>query len=959
MTTTIYGSSIADTILSTACKMATNSGGTETSVTTTIPSTSQPYAEFRSQGGSSTAVASLPAPTGNGWVWWCGAGSIAAGNWSAIATNSSVSKGVSTTIRFYKISSSFAYTAIGTITVTQTATGKTSYTYSATAMGSVTTSSGDGIYVDRFWFDNNANAGSDNPVNYVSNSATAGVVNDMQVTFPTFTPASTQTTKDVVMRGLVSQQIQKDIALRGLISQQIAKDIAMRGNVGVPPVQKDITVRGRISQQIQKDIALRGRISQQTIKDILMRGRPADTSTKDVVLRARLAQTISKDIILRGNVGGTSRKDVVMRGNVSQTTMGRDIVMRGKISGPRIASGGFTLFANGTGTVSFASDFRATQYPDPALSLAPVLDRLGSSSISWNSVTPTGTTAGMKTSTDGINFTTATNGSAIPGLTGQSDPIIDIFDGDGTATYTNTCKSGGSVATVTQDTANKRLMLTGGSSAVYLNSSVVDDDIDLICDMDESDAGGLVWRYQDASNYYELGCYDDSSTSGFTSQLRLYKVLAGTRSLLGSASAVTWHRSTEGFSPYKRTRVTMLGSVITVYFDGQVMQTYTDASPLGAGKVGLRNDGGTSRYYQLRVQQQGDYVSGTPAGDVVTGKFIYLEQDLATTDPSVGPQVLDTTISARSPNIATGALITQLHDPTKPFATKYSDEMVSLAQASGDYWWDADQETGETLFAQRQAIPAPFCLYSTDFLNKPATQSAGGTSGVQPTNSADTYRNQQIITNTISLVTVTGEEKIANGTDTSWNLAYPLYSAPTITVGGVVKTVGQKGIDTGKDLYWQPGNNTISQDSGAAKIPSGYVFSFSYVGQYADQVIENNLAEQAARQAVEGGTGIVVDIVDGLGMLSSNAVTYAQGLLARNGNNDTVSLIATTTRPGLAQGMVVPVFLPEFGLNNRQLLIMRLTASGYQKADGTTFYEYTIMATDGPNLSNWAAALGF
>ncbi|GHO99560.1 hypothetical protein KSF_096080 [Reticulibacter mediterranei] len=564
----------------------------------------------------------------------------------------------------------------------------------------------------------------------------------------------------------------------------------------------------------------------------------------------------------------------------------------------------------------------------------------------------------MKTSLDGINFSSATNGDPIPGLDGQADPAIDLWTSDTSANYTNTSKSGGSVATVSYDTANSRITLSGGSSGLYLNNTIDADDIDVICDMDESDAGGPAWRVVDNQNYYELGCYDDSSTSGFTSQLRLYKVSAGTRSLLGSASAVIWHRNTEKFSPYKRIRVTMLSNIITVYFDGQIMQTYTDASPLGAGQIGLRNDGGTSRYYQLRAQEQGDYVSGSPAGDVVTGQFVYLEQDLATTDPSVGPQVLDTTISARSPNIATGALISQLHDPTKPFAVKYSDEMTALAEASGDYWWDADQD-GETLFAPRQAIPAPFILYSTDFLNKPATQSAGA-SGVQPTNSADTYRNQQIITNTISLVSVDDEEKVANGTDTSWNLAYPLYSAPTITVGGVAKTVGQKGVDApgSKDFYWQPGNNTISQDSGAAKIPSGYILTFSYVGQYADQVIENNLAEQAMRQAVEGGTGIVVDIVDGQGMLSTNAVTYAQGLLARNGNNDTVSLIGTTTRPGLKQGMVVPVFLPEFKLNNRQLLIVRLTASGYQKADGSTFYEYTLAATDGPNLSNWAAALG-
>jgi len=934
--TILYGSNVANGTLSTASTMSANTGGTETSATTTVTGTNV-WVEVVSRAATLASVSSIGSPSGKGWAFAPGAGQFALGNWSASVTLSASAPGTTDiTIRFYRYSSG-VYNAIGSINKTGVVGTKTTYSFTATSMPATTFGASDLLYVDLWWHD--TSGADDNPVVFESNSATAGVVNDMMVTTSTFT-AATLTTKDTTWRAPLSKSAAKDTTFRGVLAKNTAKNTAWRGNIGHTALH-DSTWRAVLSAIAAKNTAWRGSVSNVARKDTRWRGNIAHPVFKDTTFRGVLSAVGRKDTAWRGKVGHLAAHDTIYRINISSW----------------ILSGKFGVFASGTGTASF-KNFRATQYPDPALSLAPVLDRLGSSSISWNANTATGTTVGMKTSLDGINFSSGTNGGAIPGLTGQADPVIDLWTSNTSANYTNTSKSGGSVATVTYDTANSRITLSGGPGGLYLNSAIIDDDIDLIADLDESDAGGLVWRFVDSCNYYELGCYDDSSTGGFTSQLRLYKVLAGTRTLLGSASAVTWHRNTQGYSPYKRIRVTMLGSIITVYFDGTVMQTYTDASPLSAGKVGLRNDGGTSRYYQLRVQQQGDYVSGTPAGDVVTGKFVYLEQDLSTTDPSAGPQVLDTTLSARSPNVATGALIPQLHDPTKPFATKYSDEMNSLAQSSGDYWWDVDQDTGETLFAGREAQPAPFILYSTDFLNKPATQSAGGTSGVQPTNSADTYRNQQIVTNTISLVTVTGEEKIANGTDTSWNLAYPLYSAPTITVGGVAKTVGQKGIDTGKDLYWQPGNNTISQDSGAAKIPNGYVFSFSYVGQYADQVIENNLAEQAARKAVEGGTGIVVDIVDGQGMLSSNAVTYAQGLLARNGNNDTVSLVGTTTRPGLQQGMVVPVFLPEFGLNNRQLLIMKLTTSGYQKADGTTLYEYTITATDGPNLSNWASAIG-
>src|SRR6266704_6729780 len=95
-----------------------------------------------------------------------------------------------------------------------------------------------------------------------------------------------------------------------------------------------------------------------------------------------------------------------------------------RLPGPNLAiltGGQFRFGANGTGTVSYDL-FRVTHYPDPGLSLAPVLDRLASSSVLWTANTPVGTSLTVKTSLDGINFSTATNGAAITGLNGQTDP---------------------------------------------------------------------------------------------------------------------------------------------------------------------------------------------------------------------------------------------------------------------------------------------------------------------------------------------------------------------------------------------------------------------------------------------------------------------------------------------------------------------------------------------------------
>ena len=618
-----------------------------------------------------------------------------------------------------------------------------------------------------------------------------------------------------------------------------------------------------------------------------------------------------------------------------------------RLPGPNLAiltGGQFGFGANGTGTVSYDL-FRVTQYPDPGLSLAPVLDRLASSSVLWTANTPVGTSLTVKTSLDGINFSTATNGAAITGLNGQTDPTVDIFSVDSSANYTNTHKSGGSNATVTYDIANRRVTLAGGSGSLYLFTSITAGDVDILCDMDRSDAGGLVWHFVDASNYYELGCYDDSASGGFTSTLRLYKVASGTRTLLGSASTVVWHRATSGSSPYKRFRVTMLGAVITISFDGQVVQTFTDGSPLASGQVGLRNDGGTSRYYQLRIQPRGDYVSGTPAGDTITADHVYTQVTMTTTDPAQQPQLLDLTTSARSPSIAQGVLIPQLHDPTTPFSAFLNAEMDSIASASGDFTWNIDK-TGALSFMGRQASPAPFVLYAdTDFLRDPS---------VTPSSIADLYRTRQVVTNCIDITSLQTETKIADGTATSWQMAYPLYSAPAISINSTVQSVGIQGVDTGKTFYWQAGNNAIGQDSASAKIAAGTGIKFQYIGQFPKTVVADNLTEQIARALVEiGTTGIIENIVDGKGMLASNALVMANGLLSRYGNNSAVQAVATTRRSGLASGMIIPVFIPAQGLINRQLLLTQIQTSTQMQSDGTVLYEYQLTGTEGANLQNW------
>src|SRR5579859_1770382 len=168
----------------------------------------------------------------------------------------------------------------------------------------------------------------------------------------------------------------------GSATGSVNAQIVSPGYLSSTATNKDITIRAKLMQQVWKDATIRGRLSQQVWKFVTIRGNIGTATKKDITLRAKLSQQSFKDITLRGRLSQQSFKFVTIRGRTG-TTNRRDITIRAKIAGPRLLSGGFTLFANGTGTASF-DHYRCTEYPDPSLSLAPILPRVGTTLASWN-----------------------------------------------------------------------------------------------------------------------------------------------------------------------------------------------------------------------------------------------------------------------------------------------------------------------------------------------------------------------------------------------------------------------------------------------------------------------------------------------------------------------------------------------------------------------------------------------
>jgi len=964
---TVYLTNFAATTVTTSNTLIENAttGASLTNKNTNLTSGTTGWVEILSQGGTFGAgVGSEPSPSGKGWIddgTTLEGFHFASGTWTFNLGFECTTTGTFTAdvhFRAYQRSSGGTYTLIGEATASGQTIISTSYTVvsaSGSFSASATFATGDKLYIDCL-MNITTNSTTGNMRMQQSSSATTGSTSADAVT-PGYI-SSTQVDKDVVVRARIQALVDKDVRIRGRLKQLVNKDVALRGNVGLQAT-KDVVVRARIQQLINKDVGLRGRISALVVKDVGLRGRINILSTKDVRVRGIVAASGIKDVRLRGRINILVDKDIGLRGKPANTVT-KDIVIRANVTSPPLASGGFTLWANGTGTASF-DHFRVTQFPDPSLSLSTITPRVGTTLVSWNSITPASTTLGVDISLDGVNWTDVTSGNngSLPGIYSQTDPVVDGFDIVSTANYTNTFRTGGATATWTYNTGSSQLTATSGTNALYLYSAISKSDVDFFVDMDQSDAGGMVWRYVDGSNFYYLLISDSLSSTGVVNAVTLYKVASNVRTQLGtSLITYTVGDSFNGYTAsfirgtYHRFRVTMLGGVITVYADGNVLITYTDGSPLGAGLMGLYNNGGTvgSRYYQLWMQPLGDYVTGTPQFDIVTGDFVYTRCRLATTSVAVSPQVLDLTTMATTPSIGAGAILPNVAYTSTTVAKNIDD----LAKKS-NYSWFIDPSTRTLVFRSRGATASPWILQSVPY-GLASVSDIEIDTNLELDVGNDLYRNRQTILGAFDTANFV-DSLIGDGSTRTFPIGYIPASAPTVTLNGYTQTVGLKG-SSGFSFYYNLTDPNIVQDSSLAVLQPSDKLVVTYVGQFPVTIVVDDLTKQAAQAAIEGGTGIVENVVDvtGQGVNRSAATSLANQLISRYGTAGR-TLIFDTTRNGLAVGQLLSIFLPEHGIFDGQFFITQIEITLMKGRGDTQVWWYKTTASELPRQASWAKLL--
>jgi hypothetical protein len=274
------------------------------------------------------------------------------------------------------------------------------------------------------------------------------------------------------------------------------------------------------------------------------------------------------------------------------------------------------------------------------------------------------------------------------------------------------------------------------------------------------------------------------------------------------------------------------------------------------------------------------------------------------------------------------------------------DEIVKNISSSGvPFYWQIDYK------AQLWLVPY------TAIVNSVVIDGTTVDEVVNPptvTRSNPKYRNNQIMTGGTIETDAQNETRKGDSNTQSWPMSYALAHVPIITVNSTAKTVGIRGLDSGKDFYWSKGEFEITQDSGATKLTSSDTLAVSYIGQYKNTAIISNDAQIALQASIDGSSGIV-DEKEDIALTTLEAQLQVGGSrLTRYAVQSPLTFEFTTRDTRYAPGQLATVDLPDWSLGE-SMLIESMTTS--DSNDGLNIY-YQIKAISGPSDGSWVQFWG-
>lgn len=358
--------------------------------------------------------------------------------------------------------------------------------------------------------------------------------------------------------------------------------------------------------------------------------------------------------------------------------------------------------------------------------------------------------------------------------------------------------------------------------------------------------------------------------------------------------------------------------------------SWTATTPTGtAVQVKTSLDGGAT----WQQATNGGAIPGITPGMDLTGKSLLVRQTLTTEDTTQTPQLHDLTATVRGP-IQDGPTVVEAVFNYVPV----TQALDALAERAGFSWWiDPDKKLH---FVERSTYAAPWSVSSTTKIQNVEVEQDRGE-----------YRNRQYIKAGKDVTDPQVESFKGDGSSRTFTVGFPIAKVPTVKVNGVAKTVGIKGVDIGKDWYWNKGDPVITQDQAGVVLTSADNLEVTYQGFFDVVLLTYDEVAINERKALEGGTGYY-EAVDEEPYLSSRQAAFesANAKLRRYAQMGK-TLRFETELSGLKPGQLLTVNLPIHNISNEQFLIEQVDFSDFGAAEGR--FRYVVTAVSGQAVGGW------
>jgi hypothetical protein len=298
-----------------------------------------------------------------------------------------------------------------------------------------------------------------------------------------------------------------------------------------------------------------------------------------------------------------------------------------------------------------------------------------------------------------------------------------------------------------------------------------------------------------------------------------------------------------------------------------------------------------------------------------------------------------------------------------------SEALNDIAKRDGFIWW-IDENKALQYMAQTSYI-APwnigyYGIFSSDavgtaiiptivsptgtFVNTGSYIALGG--GGSLNNYANTIFQRGPKTGISDLRT---ESQVGDSARIEFKLTYRAYSDVSVTVNAAAKTVGIKGIDSGKDFYWSQGDDIIYQDEAGSVLTAGDTLAITYRGQVSMFVKIQDKEAIAARATAESTSGVYEVLFEDSSAIYLDLNVSAAETHLRQMPFDRADVTYTTDKGGLRVGMLQHIEYTNRGIDDDFLLtsISAEELPDYSSDSDKYNLRYSIRCVNGERADDW------